>query len=69
MSYFVIGEQPNKGIMVQFPITKGHEGVNDIVIVTADETKLQMEDQLEVIPAKPQKVDCNLIFEVSHFCM
>lgn len=70
--YFAEGQQPKKGILMQIPLAKDMSADDEIVIVSADESKLTVdgtEDVLEVLPGKPQIVNCNLIFEVSHFSM
>lgn len=55
---------------MKIPLSKGMKADDDIAIVSANEDKLLeecSEDVLEVLPGKPKVVDCNLIFEVSHF--
>lgn len=45
---------------------------DEIAIVRADETMLENEDNekvMEILDGKPKIVGCNLIFEVSHFCV
>jgi len=58
--------------MMQIPLAKGMSPDDEIVIVSADENTLSKEGSettLEVLPGKPQIVNCNLVFEVSHFSM
>ena len=66
------GQQPKKGIMVQIPLCRGMKPDDDIVIVRADENTVSDEDNADAIvllPEPPKVVDCNLVFEVSHFSM
>lgn len=52
---------------MQIPLAKGMSPDDDIAIVTANEKSLSGDESLEVLPEKPRVVNCNLIFEVSHF--
>lgn len=58
--------------MMQIPLTDAMSPDDEIAIVSADEQKLseeRTEGVLEVLPGKPRIVNCNLIYEVSHFSM
>ena len=58
--------------MVQIPLCRGMKPDDDIVIVRADENTVSDEDNADAIvllPEPPKVVDCNLVFEVSHFSM
>jgi len=58
--------------MMQIPLAKGMSPDDEIVIVSADENTVSEEGSetaLEILPGKPQIVNCNLVFEVSHFSM
>lgn len=63
------GQQPKKDITMQIPLAKGMSADDDIAIVTVNEKTLAAHGSLEVLPGKPKVVNCNLIFEVSHFSM
>lgn len=57
---------------MQIPLAKGMTVDDEIAIVTTDESKLSNDGNevvLDVLPGKPQIVNCNLLFEVSHFCV
>jgi len=58
--------------MMQIPLAKGMSPDDEIVIVSADENTVSEEGSetaLEILSGKPQIVNCNLVFEVSHFSM
>ncbi|XP_052795384.1 uncharacterized protein LOC128228245 isoform X2 [Mya arenaria] len=64
----VQGKQPKKGVHVQIPMCAGMRPDDEIAVVCADEGLLEASDEaLEVLPLKPRVVDCNIIFEVTHF--
>lgn len=64
----VIGQQPNKNVLVQIPLSDG-QNIDDVVVLNADENNLHADKGLEILPQKPKLVNMNLIFEVSHFCL
>lgn len=66
------GEQPKKGIAVQIPMCKGMNPDDEIAIIATDEKNVHdesNENAIEVLQETPKVVNCNLIFEVSHFSM
>ena len=64
----VLGDQPTKNVTMQIPL-RGHENVEDLAIVCADERLLHKDGSLEILQKEPTIVNGSLIFEVSHFCL
>ncbi|KAH3830562.1 hypothetical protein DPMN_103807 [Dreissena polymorpha] len=65
----ISGDQPKKTVTLTLPLGNGMTADDNIVIIHANETELNQENALEMLPVQPQVVNGKIVFEVSQFCV